>query len=92
MRTLLLLSALLVSCAATPVLALDAEDTMQAWKSASDKERTELLEALLGKERAGSGKVLRCMTDTSKTPGHADLPIGEVAKVCASPGNGEQPV
>lgn len=93
MRSFLLLSALLLSGATlTPALALDAGDTMQAWKSATNEERAALLEALLGKGAAANAKVARCMTDTSNTPGHSDLPIGEVAKVCAASGNDEQPV
>lgn len=75
----------------SPALALSANDTMSAWKGASDKERSGLLDEVLGKG-AGTGKVLQCMDETSKVSGHGDLPIAEVAKACASPKNGDQPV
>ncbi len=69
-----------------PALALEASDTMKAWKNASDKDRSELLEQVIGKDAAQSAGVAKCMNETSATPGHSDLPIGEVAKVCASSG------
>ena len=75
-----------------PALALQAEDSMRVWKNTPSKERNELLEQILGKEQAGRASVLKCMDETSTTPGHSDLPIGEVAKVCATAGKSEQPV
>jgi hypothetical protein len=70
---------------ATPVLALDAGDTMQAWASASPKDKDDLLRNL---DAAGGGngsrdRVRSCLDDTSKTAGHSNLPISEVAKACS---------
>lgn len=93
MRTLVLASALLLSSAMiAPAFALEAGDTMQAWKHSTGPERSALLEKILGKEIAGNAKVARCMDETATTPGHTDLRIDEVAKVCAMPGNLGQPV
>ena len=93
MRRLLVTVVMLSSAAMLgPALALEASDTMKAWKNASDKDRSELLEQVIGKDAAQSAGVAKCMNETSVTPGHSDLPIGEVAKVCASSGKSEQPV
>ena len=74
----------------TPASALQADDTMNAWRQASEKERSELLKQLYGgAEKAG---LRRCMDETSRTPGHIDLAIADVAKACASAGNADQPV
>ena len=93
MRPILLVSAMLLSCA-TPsaAFALQADDTMQAWKTASSDERAHLLEEILGRAAAARTATSRCMNETSMTPGHADLSIGEVAKVCAMPSKTDQPV
>ena len=88
----LLITVVLLSSAAMPAFALQASDSMKVWKTSSDKERAELLEQILGKDGAQSAGVTKCMNETSQTPGHSDLPIGEVAKVCASSGKSEQPV
>ena len=86
--TIMLLSAYAMNI--TPASALQADDTMSAWRQASDKERSELLKQLDGgAEKAG---LRRCMDETSKTPGHVDLAIAEVAKACAAAGNADQPV
>lgn len=77
---------------ATPAFALNADDTMSSWKHASEKERSELLKQVLGERYGDDARILRCMDETSKTPGHTDLNIADVAKVCASAGNTEQPV
>ena len=93
MRTFLFPLVVVSSCAAiAPALALQATDTMQVWKKATEAERSTLLEQLLGKSAAGGAAVAKCMDATSTTPGHADLPIAEVAKACASVGKSEQPV
>ncbi len=90
----LLITIILLSSSAmiTPASALQADDTMNAWKHSSETERSELLKQLLGDRDAGNAGLLKCMDETSKTPGHMDLAIGDVAKVCASAGNAEQPV
>ena len=93
MRRLLITIVMLSFPAMTaPAFALQASDSMKVWKSSSDKERSELLEQILGKAGAQRAGVTKCMNETSQTPGHSDLPIGEVAKVCASSRNAEQPV
>ena len=93
MRRLLITIVMLSSAATvTPAFALQASDTMVAWKTASDKDRSELLEQILGKQTAASAGITKCMNETSMAPGHSDLPIGEVAKVCASSGKADQPV
>ena len=92
MRSFLLSLAVFSTIAITPAFALQADDTMQAWKGASDRERADLLKQLLGDQSSGNPRLSRCMTETSATPGHANLPIGEVAKACASAGKSEQPV
>ena len=92
MRRLLITFVMLSSAAVvTPASALQANDTMNAWKSSSEKDRAELLEQILGKD-AASAAIAKCMNETSKTPGHTDLQIDEVAKVCASSGKAERPV
>lgn len=88
----LLITVVMLSSMTAPAFALQASDSMKVWKTSSDKERAELLEQILGKDGAQSAGVTRCMNETSQTPGHSDLPIGEVAKVCASSRNAEQPV
>ena len=67
-----------------PALALQADDGMTAWKQATDAERSDLLEKLLGKDSNGLAKVSACINGASAEPGHAGLPIAEVAKACAS--------
>ena len=92
MRRLIPLMMLSWSAMVAPAFALEATDTMAAWKHASDKDRLNLLEQLLGNREAVSAGVIKCMDETSKTPGHSDLQVGDVAKVCASTRNDEQPV
>ena len=94
MRGLLITLLILVSSfyTITPTLALGADDTMNAWKHSSEKERSELLNELFKNRTFEKGGLLKCMDQTSETPGHTDLSIGDVAKVCASAGNAEQPV
>lgn len=87
--TIILLS---VFAVIMPAFALQADDTMNAWKHSSEKEHSELLKQLFGDKDAGNAGLLKCMDETSKTPGHTDLSIGDVAKVCASAGNTDQPV
>ena len=77
---------------ASSAFALQASDTMQAWKTASGKERSDLLASVLGKDAAGNAGISRCMDETSKTEGHADLPVSEVAKACAKPANAGEPI
>lgn len=91
MRRFLIAGALLSASAVNaPAFALQSGDTMSAWTQASEAERSELLKQLFGdREKAG---LRTCMDETSRTPGHAELAIGEVAKVCASAGNAGQPV
>lgn len=71
--------------AATPVFALDAGDTMQAWAKASSPEKDNLLRKLGASSgvSAARNRVRSCLDDTSKTAGHASLPISEVAKTCS---------
>ena len=93
MRRLLITTILLSSSAMiAPAFALQADDTMAAWKHSTETERSEFLRQLFGEKDAGSAGLLKCMDETSKTPGHTDLAIGDVAKVCASAGKAEQPV
>ena len=93
MRPFVLILVLLSTSAAVgPACAIEADDAMTVWRHASEKDRSALLDQILGKEAAASAGVARCMDETSKTPGHADLKTSEVAKVCASAGNAEQPV
>ena len=85
MRTAPLLIAMVLASATTaPALALQADDGMTAWKQATNAERLELIEKLLGKDSVGSDKVMTCMNGASAVPGHAELPIAEVARACAS--------
>ncbi len=94
MRGLLITLLILVSLynTSTSALALGADDTMNAWKHSSEKERSELLNQLFKDRTFEKSGLLKCMDETSKTPGHTDLSIGDVAKVCASAGNVDQPV
>ena len=75
--------------AIVPAFALQANDTMQAWKNASAKDRADFLKQTITNE-AIRDKVSRCITDASGITGHGALPIGEVAKACATAG--DQPV
>ena len=93
MRSVLFAASLLLSGAMTAqALALDAGDTMQSWKNASVKDRSALLDELVGSNNSKRATILKCMDETSTTAGHADLPIGEIAKACALSGNVGQPV
>lgn len=85
-RVLLMISVLLSFAPAAPASALEADDSMQAWKHASEAERSALLKKL-GFEGAN---VARCVDEASAIPGHSELPISEVAKACAS--QADQPV
>ncbi|MEE7505068.1 hypothetical protein ACLBXO_22820 [Methylobacterium sp. C33D] len=70
---------------ATPAFALDIGDTMQAWAGASSTEKDDLLRRMDGARggRASRDSVRSCLDDTSRTAGHANLPISEVAKACS---------
>ena len=70
---------------ATPVFALDAGDTMQAWAGASTADKDNLLRKLGASSGvdAARNRVRSCLDDTSKTTGHSSLPISEVAKACS---------
>lgn len=78
-----------LAAAVAPACALQANDTMQAWKNASAKERADFLKQTIPNE-AIRDKVSRCITDAASITGHGALPIGEVAKACATAG--DQPV
>ncbi len=70
---------------ATPVLALNAGDTMQAWAGASPTDKDSLLRKL---DAASGGdasrdRVRSCLDDTANMAGHSGLPISEVAKACS---------
>ena len=71
--------------AATPVFALDAGDTMQAWAGASTADKDNLLRKLGASSGvdAARNRVRSCLDDTSRTTGHSSLPISEVAKACS---------
>ena len=77
-----------------PASALQANDTMTSWKHSTAKERTSLLERLLGTPSgdAQNVNILKCLDETSNIPAHTDLQIAEVMKACRSPGNAGQPV
>ena len=70
---------------ATPVFALDAGDTMQAWAGASTADKDDLLRKLGASSGvdAPRNRVRSCLDDTSRTTGHSSLPISEVAKACS---------
>lgn len=70
---------------ATPVFALDAGDTMQAWAGASTADKDDLLRKLGASSGvdAARNRVRSCLDDTSRTTGHSSLPISEVAKACS---------
>ena len=67
-----------------PLSALEASDTMAAWRSASVEVKTRLVTALLKRDGrdGGAADVVRCLDSASSVPGHADLPIGEIVKAC----------
>lgn len=70
---------------ATPVLALNAEDTMQAWADSSSTDKDALLrklDAVSGGD-AARDRLRSCLDDTSKAAGHSNLPISEIAKACS---------
>lgn len=75
------LSAIAVS---DPSFALQANDTMASWRSASAEVKTQLITALMKRDGrdGGAGNVIRCLDAASGVPGHADLPIGEIVKAC----------
>lgn len=70
---------------ATPVFALDAGDTMQAWAEASTADKDNLLRKLGASSgvNAARNRVRSCLDETSKTTGHSNLQISEVAKACS---------
>lgn len=70
---------------ATPVFALNAGDTMQAWAGASSTDKDNLLRKLdtVNSGEASRDRVRSCLDETSKAPGHTNLPISEVAKACS---------
>ena len=81
----LLVGELALVVVATPVLALNAGDTMQSWASASPTEKDNLLSKLDAASggNASRDRVRSCLDDTSKAAGHSNLPISEVAKACS---------
>jgi hypothetical protein len=70
---------------AAPASALDGGDTMQAWAGASSADKDNLLRKLDTSSggNASRDRVRSCLDDTSKTSGHSNLPISEVAKACS---------
>lgn len=70
---------------ATPALALNAGDTMQAWAGASSTDKDTLLRKLdlVNGGDASRERVRSCLDETSKTAGHTNLLISEVAKACS---------
>lgn len=89
LNTVVLLSAI---GATAPASALQADDTMAAWKRSSEGERAELLGRLLGGRGAPDGRLLACMDETAEAPGHSGLSIRDVAKACESDRGAGQPV
>ena len=84
MRTTWLM-AFALAVAAVPSNALEASDTMAAWRSAAPDERAKLVDALLksaGHEGGASG-VMKCVDAASEVSGHADLSIKLVVEACA---------
>ena len=81
----LLASAVPFLMAATPVLALEAGDSMQDWAAAPRADKETVLRKMdsLAGGSAARDKVLSCLDDTVKTAGHGSLPISEVAKACS---------
>ena len=70
---------------ATPALALDIGDTMQAWAGASPMDKDKVLRKLdtANGGPANRSRVQSCLDDTSKAAGHTRLTISEVAKACS---------
>jgi hypothetical protein len=58
---------------------------MQAWAGASSADKDNLLRKLGASSgvSAARNRVRSCLDDTSKTSGHSNLPISEVAKACS---------
>ena len=70
---------------ASPAMAIDTTDNMEAWNSANPSDRIELLERLskAGSERASKVEVSTCMNDAGKMGAHSNLVISEVYEACS---------
>ena len=68
-----------------PVRALEANDTMAAWKVAPADARSKLVTDMLKRAgRIGSTvPVMKCLDAAASVPGHADLSIRLVVEACA---------
>lgn len=65
--------------------ALEASDTMAAWKNASAAEKGVVVDKVLNGH--GGTSVIKCVDAASNAPGHSDLPVLRMIKACDKSGN-----
>jgi len=84
MRVRALLVLTLASIGA-PALALEPQDTLRDWKTASGADRNLILKQLEASNGGGASRkdVLSCLDDAAGMAPHADLRIADVFTVCA---------
>lgn len=70
-----------------PALALEPQDTLRDWKTASGADRDRVLKQLdaSGGGAASRKDVLSCLDDAAGMAPHADLRIADVFTACAKP-------
>jgi hypothetical protein len=76
---------LMLASVATPAMALEPQDTLRDWKTASGADRDRVLKQLedsLG-GAAPRKDVLSCLNDAAGMTPHADLRVADVFTACA---------
>ena len=69
---------------ASPAMALESTDTMQAWNAATSSEKKAMFDSMSKSEnsRASKDGVVTCIDDAAKMSAHSNLIISEVYKAC----------
>ena len=85
MRMTLYAAATAACVACGPVQALEASDTMAAWKTAPADARTSLVTDMLKRDgqKGSTLPVMNCLDAAACVSGHADLSIRQIVEACA---------
>ncbi len=75
---------LMLGLIATPVLALQPQDTLRDWSAATGADRERLLQQLEKSSEGGAPHkdVLSCLNDAAGMSAHANLAISDVFMAC----------